>query len=62
MEEMMTAIGLTRARVRLEKGGISTSTIHVLWRVRVWGESTNEACGNFVNNDLPPDVFRNIDS
>jgi hypothetical protein len=34
----------------------------VLWRVRVWGESTNEACGNFVNNDLPPGVFRHVDS
>ena len=57
MQEMVTAIGLTRARIRLEKGVHLSSTIRLLWRVRVYGESTKEACGNFVNNELPPTVF-----
>jgi hypothetical protein len=56
MEEVMAAIGPERASV-WRKGCISSSTIHLLWRVRVWGQSTNEACGNFVNNGLPPAVF-----
>jgi hypothetical protein len=62
MEEMITAIGLTRARIHLAKGVHLNFHYSLAVACRVWGESTREACGNFVNNDPPPAVFCHADS
>ena len=57
VEEMVAAIGLTRARIRLEKRVHLKFHYSLAVRVRVWAKPTKEACGNFVNNDPPPAVF-----
>ena len=62
MEEMMTAIGLTRARIRLEKG------VHLKFHYSLavacsrLGRVNKEACGNFVNNDPPHAAFCQADN
>jgi len=57
MEEMMTAIGLNQARIRLEKGVHLNFHYSLAVACSRLGRATKEACGNFVNNGLPPAVF-----
>jgi hypothetical protein len=58
VEEMMIAIGLTRARIRLGKW------VHLKFHWSLasggfarGGESTKAACGNLVNKRPPPAFF-----
>jgi hypothetical protein len=57
MKEMMTAIGVTRARIRLEKGVHLKFHDSLAVAVSRGSESTKTAYGNFVNSDPPPAAF-----
>ena len=57
VEEMMTAIGLTRARSRLEKGVHLNFHYSLAAACSHLGRVNKEACGNFVNNDPPPAIL-----